>query len=137
MITKEREMKQHIYRAWIKPLKRYASDITMEFTSYGIPPMISACMQGEREYSGDDVILEQCTGLTDVFESRIFEGDIVVNTNPITDSFCDVSVVSYHPLGFYSLLFESIGRDVLVGEHDHLKVIGNINENPELLTDPK
>lgn len=156
-------MRQHIYRAWIKPLKRYASDISMEFTSYGIPPMISACMQGEKEYSGEDVILEQYTGLTDKNGVKIFEGDIVENRGmdcdskeynkwvdndglidddileklvPIVTVNRDVVTMGRFPT--YWLKKEEFGYEgeLLASVAEYI-VIGNIHQNPNLLTGHK
>lgn len=61
------------YRAWIIPLKTWADEIYMEFTNYGIHPLITACMQGKKHYTGAEIILEQHTGQTNKSGQKIFE----------------------------------------------------------------
>ena len=113
-------------RAWIVPLNKWADEICMEFTSYGIPPLVTACMQGRPHYTGDKIIIEWFTGLTDKNGVGVYEGDLY---NHITSGYSGVIkfgdgcfYCDHVYLSRYSLLNINNGE-----------VIGNIHENPELL----
>ncbi|HAA8551795.1 TPA: hypothetical protein RF358_001751 [Listeria monocytogenes] len=86
-------------------------------------------------YSFDDVVLMQYTGLKDKNGKKIFEGDIVINSNG--------------QIGYIAFLVQEAGFVVVLKNSDyrlghrntnecyeratHHKIIGNIHENPELL----
>lgn len=74
------------------------------------------------------------TGLHDKNGKEIYEGDIVKNINPKSDAYNNTSEVVYHKaIGGFVVLFENIGQDKMLGGYEHLEIIGNIYENPELL----
>lgn len=86
----------------------------------------------------DTKTVEQFTGLTDKNGTKIFEGDIVKVRQERKDGFCTIgyenSSFMVHPLSgdiYERTLFEYWYNDW------DLECIGNIHDNPELLTEAK
>ncbi|MCT1184185.1 hypothetical protein EFL99_13450 [Lactococcus lactis] len=89
------------------------------------------------EFSIDDVILMQSTGLKDKNGVEIFEGDIVNYvksfTNPMTGS-GSLSINKNLRIIFKDAEFTADGIDIRLKKIvSHMEIIGNIYENPELL----
>lgn len=129
-------MRELKFRAFIKPLGRYATGIdTIQFhkccdvAGAGIWTVVTA---NEGIFEFDDIIVEQYTGLKDKNGKEIYEGDILVS------NVSTVYKVSYsEPNGRFEMWSEDgcggkITDDQYTEEFD-IKVIGNIHENPELL----
>lgn len=75
------------------------------------------------------------TGKRDFYGTEIFAGDRVQNVNEGSDAFGEEGVVEWHPtICGFTVIFEAIGSDKLLGLYSKLKVIGNIHDNHELLT---
>lgn len=93
------------------------------------------------EFSIDDVILMQSTGLKDKNDTEIYEGDVVKVTDMYgSTDFCDGGVGSI--TGLDEVLMWYIDGEVQNSLYDinlsyYIKIIGNIYENPELLEDTK
>ncbi len=87
-------------------------------------------------YSDKDIVISQFTGLLDKNGKEIFEGHILRN-EIVIDSFTH----DVEPLVTYEILtieWDRCGYFIkdgdLLGQYDELEIIGNIYENPELLT---
>ena len=79
------------------------------------------------------MILMQYTGLKDKNGKEIYKGDIVKNCNPKSMALHETADVNYHSgIGGFTIIFESIGQDKMLGLYSDLEIIGNIYENPEL-----
>ena len=78
----------------------------------------------------------QFTGLTDIHGVKIFEGDIIkqYEKTQFGDPVSDFGLVKWD--NKECMLFRTstrIGKDRLVTSRDIYEVVGNINDNPELL----
>ena len=141
-------MREILFRAWDKVSKKYR-----EFD--GMHDTITINKDGKVEYynlqngSGGDDILEQFTGLHDKNGKMIFEGDIFTSDYfkdglefevVFSDgAFCGESNrTGLFPLGFTNDYYETGDEsdDFYYAEDytSHIQIIGNIHDNPELLT---
>lgn len=82
----------------------------------------------------DTATVGQFTGLTDMNRKEIYEGDIVELRQP--DGNCVPCEVCFCEKGFWAIS-SGIYERVMLGyiSRDHIKVIRNIYDNPELLED--
>ncbi len=134
------------FRAWYTPFKGEKYGQKMKYGSAG-------SLITHAEMSPDKYILMQSTGLNDKNGVEIFEGDIVRHSQLITD----ISIVRFGEFGVPNVEDQSY-QDCAIGFYyenasefkdiepfnmtvplnsDYVKdvlVIGNIYENPELLT---
>jgi uncharacterized phage protein (TIGR01671 family) len=76
---------------------------------------------------GDTYEIMQYTGLKDKNGVEIYEGDIVKLSNHPARAVCEYSE---NEAGF---LFITPKDECVLIEYEHLKIIGNVYENPELL----
>ena len=138
-------MRKILFRAWDKVSKKYR-----EFD--GMHDTMTINEDGKVEYynlqngsGGDEYILEQFTGLVDRNGKRIFEGDIYVtdyNQHTLKNNVQVLSVggafcggktcLRCSPLAWIS---EEDNEELYLDEEflNHVVVIGNIHDNPELL----
>lgn len=122
-------MRELGFRAFIKPLGRYATGLdTIQFhkccdvAGAGIWTVVTV---NEGIFEGDDIIVEQDTGLNDRNGEKIHEGDIV------RCSFGESGVVKLRH-GAYCVVGDDI-TDMSNWKESAYEIIGNIHENPELL----
>ena len=128
------------FRAWDIQFKR------MKVTGMGINGGVLA---------GEDVVIEQFTGLKDKTGREIYEGDIVLVEDHWTERICDdgsgprefaphLAPVVFFDSAFGAMVNE-LGDCLCEGFHsfsdlagdiglEKLEVIGNVHENPELLS---
>jgi uncharacterized phage protein (TIGR01671 family) len=121
-------MREIKFRAWNKEEKRWLDRRTrVSLFYYTNNSSFEVCPD-------ESIILMQFTGLKDFVEKDIYEGDILVGWSKL-----DVQEVVWLSAGFW---FVNRGRalqnDTEVTMHNindsQLKIIGNIYENPELLS---
>lgn len=129
------------YRAYIKPLKRYAEkyETILYHHQCNMEPSWTVNISPEEYYGDEDLVIEQFTGLLDRNGKEIYEGDIITET--IDDS-------GYKIIQIYEVYWDedmlNFGirgtKDFNYNLHDELwetnasrEVIGNVHENPELL----
>ncbi len=134
-------MREFKFRAWDKEESEFIDIKSFGFLESGDVWYVQAIDEYEREieppyFTGEDeLVIMQYTGLIDINNTEVFEGDILKFTN---DDFAYVSfyegkyitITTYE--GKYTARsdFEDMDLDeaLRIGE-----VIGNIYENPELL----
>ena len=96
-----------------------------------VPPYEISMNNYYRNYVVDKETIGQYTGLKDKYGREIYEGDILY----YRDAKFQTHIV-YHNGGFY---FSHFGGTTFtaIGDHEINKfaVVGNIHDNPELLTD--
>lgn len=126
-------MRELKFRAYIKPLKRYATGLdTIQFhkccdvAGAGIWTVVT---MNEGIFEGDDIIIEQDTGLKDINGVEICEGDILEDGEGEPFEYW---VVKFE-YGKFTGSTQGVSEDIF--ELTDLEVIGNINENQDLLGD--
>lgn len=111
------------FRAYYKPEKRMIYDIQNEFEE-----RIELGMNCFADYlNNDDFVVEQDTGLKDKNGESIWEGDILMDD---TGEPIEYWVVKFSDGGFVG---ECIGIIENLFELTHLEIVGNINDDSELL----
>lgn len=129
------------FRAWDNKEKKWL--MGYEYPNLGGFSMFGECMLME-EWSGilnrfilqqkdrtpEDLILMQYTGLFDKNLKDIYEGDVIrykIKKSIVT---CEVAFIKY---GWYPFF----DKAYMIDEADWIEVIGNIYQNPGLLTPTK
>lgn len=141
-------MRELKFRIWIKDEERYYDESDEE--SYMIVPNGNVTYaSGAYEEDGvwftdttsatDDVIVEQYTGLKDKNGKEIYEGDVVKLTGKIAENKCTVYKVGWAGCLVAFDLFPVERNKSDIGylnevEAHRYEIIGNIHENPELLS---
>jgi len=123
-------MKEFKFRVWHKKLKKmFYDDVEIHFHgsrwSYEV---FYPIFDGGHEWLDDSLsILLQYTGLKDMNEKEIYEGDILQHA---------IYLDQYTKEPYKSVVPSITGHDSAVqgyaGDYWHCEVIGNIYENPEL-----
>lgn len=129
-------MKELRVRAYIKPLKRYATGIdTIQFhkcCDVAGPGIWTVVTAHEGIFDFDDIVIEQDTGLKDKNGKRIREGDIVKNIEGVNETAVCVWDESNAEFDF-RCEDGKCTRDNVKSWLEMYIVIGNVHENPELL----
>jgi uncharacterized phage protein (TIGR01671 family) len=123
------------FRGWDISQKEWINPARIEiYSSDGI-------LQDLYDPEGTDVIIQQFTGLTDLTNKEIFEGDIcnlyiysrrISGVRPVIE----LGDIRFHKHGFCFFSKETDGEyigSLISGVRDGFEIVGNILENPELL----
>jgi len=135
-------MREIKFRAWDKK-KKMMETIGLTFARNGELASIKAWHYQDvdghyRIYLPSEVNLVQYTGLRDKNGKEIYEGDVVKETfprdksDPAYDSYGDEGVVEWHE-GIGAWSWEH-GEEWGMIDSQDVKIIGNIYENPDLLS---
>jgi uncharacterized phage protein (TIGR01671 family) len=118
-------MREIKFRAWDKVQKKMGSVEGIDFLYSKAYPLIGNVKVG---ISFSDLELMQFTGLHDKTGKEIYEGDVVTNN--------DTNWQIFYDEGAYRMrVKDTTRRYLLTGEPQHSEVIGNICENPELISE--
>lgn len=122
-------MREIKFRAYSKQDNRILEVIRIDFIEEILFLDTSILNDGRNQeiYDFDDIILMQYTGLKDKNGVEIYEGDIL----RIYDDF---NAKVFYNLRFSSFEVATTGNSVGFYSKSGLEVIGNIYENPELLS---
>lgn len=124
-------MRKIRFRAYYKPEKRMIYDIQNEFEE-----RIELGMDCFADYlNNDDFVVEQDTGLKDKNGESIWEGDIVKMPDWQTSPKFEAVELAEQSCGFEPFIRGCYECWSPSGEE--VEVVGNINENPELLEEKK
>lgn len=121
------------YRAYIKPLKRYAEkyETILYHHQCNMEPSWTVNVSPEEYYGDEELIIEQFTGLLDRNGKEIYEGDIVE-----IDKYGKFQIIWNEWSCKFD--FDKIGKrereEPLLSQdwEEKSEVIGNIHESPEL-----
>ena len=121
------------FRAYIKPLKRYAKDYESILYHHqcNMEPTWTVNVSPEEVYGDEDLIIEQSTGLYDKDGKEIFTGDIVEMPDWFLASRLKIVVHSHLTNGYEPFVHGKPGYGLIKGED--VKVVGTLNENPEMV----
>ena len=130
-------MREIKFRAWHIEYKRIVEIVRLAFyfSGYGVSDYHEVCaLNGSFPYTVNigDIILMQYTGLKDKTGQEIFEGDIVQSDTGRGE-------VNWMYSGWYSKCGEDTDENIFLWASNNqldnkLEIIGNIHENPELLS---
>lgn len=137
------------YRAYIKPLKRYAEkyETILYHHQCNMKPSWTVNISPEEYYGDEDLVIEQFTGLLDRNDKEIYDGDILKSSHPVTKYGKQSEDIRYYRVywedykfrweyrrcsesGGTLAAYSSESLDIYCGDWE---IIGNIHENPELL----
>lgn len=120
------------YRAYIKPLKRYAEKYETILCHHqcNMEPSWTVNISPEEYYGDEDLVIEQFTGLLDRNGQKIYEGDILDDGTHI----CKIKW-SEHFAAFEALNEHEGYKSNAWFEAKYGEVIGNIHETPGLLVE--
>ena len=122
------------YRAYIRPLKRYAEkyETILFHHQCNMEPTWTVNISPEEYYGDEDLVIEQFTGLLDRNGKEVYEGDLVE-----IEKYGKFQIIWNEWACKFD--FDKIGKrereEPLLSQdwEQKTEVIGNIHENPELL----
>lgn len=126
------------FRAWDKELKTMLDVSLIDFKKRVL--VGEHWKFGETNFMGfDEIELMQSTGIRDMTNQEIFEGDVVrqVRTQPTTENETITGVVTMIEGAWLIMNDNEQLASALWSETDENEIIGNVYENPELLEEEK
>ena len=131
------------FRAWMKSLKWMCDVTNISFDS----KFVDICHQGDTErhtemsVEFDEIKLMRSTGLRDMNNREIFEGDVVQfeDCSEASDFlYINTGIIDWCQGGFHVTNRDSVSmEDLLDGDVLDVTIIGNIYENKDILEDNK
>lgn len=117
------------FRAWVKDYQVMRSVEFLAFNEKGVAEIFTNPEDGEPEdfrhtHSPEQAILMQSTGLKDINDKEIYEGDVIIPDGG------GASLVHWRDGAFQVGYYGDI--PYVLADYKSLTVIGNIYENPEL-----
>jgi len=133
----QRELK---FRAWDNLKKEWLMGYQYGNRGFSLIGELMACsewqavlcdmVRGDFGEHGEHLIVQQFTGLKDKNGKEVYEGDIILGFMS-SDGFKHVAPVEWTGFGWSAVSRQ--GNNMIIWLESDFEVIGNINENPELL----
>src|SRR4051794_14763572 len=118
------------FRAWHKQLNAMSDTFTM-FSGKGLDFECNAAEKGRYPLDAENLIVMQSTGLTDKNGQTIWEGDIVLATDPFGTY---TRFIRWENARFVAPMTHGGTTQHLLEYLKDVEVIGNVHENAELLS---
>lgn len=122
------------FRVWNSKTKKYRDDIYLNHcgNTFIIPVEFGVILSPRFV---NNIIIEQCLGITDVNKKLVFEGDVLEDKKGRRGYVYWDNEWSCYEIDFINNTFSISVYDWIWDKGYGTKVIGNIHENPELLED--
>ncbi|AGL64410.2 MULTISPECIES: YopX family protein [Bacilli] len=129
------------FRAWDKATSSYRKVLEIEFYPDGeLKKVKVAGLQRKGTIKPDNLVLEQFTGMTDMYGEEIYVGDIVhgYDQEPDRDDgYIGSSVTDVVNFKYGAFWIGDSWYKVMVMTPPIVEIIGNVHTNPELLEEDK
>lgn len=122
-------MRELKFRAWNTARNCWTSRVELD-GGWGKPMFMHGEVENDNGYQTDSTIIEQYTGFKDMNSNEIYEGDIVREHTSLYIAKFEIAWRE-DKAGWFG--FTTDDYTCPLCNIEHVEVIGNIHENPELL----